>query len=171
MPHVLLTPHSQIPYDYARISRAVRTALIRGGMERTTLRDIVHLTQREDVLTRIMDLAAESGSVTRNQVMELLGMTKDQARNRLGHLAGEGRLVKVGAKYYPAGAVVPPERQYAVIRGHLEHVGQAYRQELADLLRVEKKQCGWILQKLVAEGKLERRGQMYALPEEGEEHP
>lgn len=168
-PHVLLTPHSQIPYDYARISRAVRTALIRGGMEKLTLRDVVQIAQRKDILAQMVKFAAENGSITRNQAMDLLKITKVQAYDRLQRLVEEGRLVKVGARYYPAGAVVPPEQQYAVIRAHLEKVGHAYRQELSDLLHIENKQCGWILQKLVAEGKLERHGQMYVLPERKEE--
>ena len=39
------------------------------------------------------------------------------------------------------------------------------QKELADLLHIEEKQCGWILTGFVAEGKLGRIGQRYVLPE------
>jgi len=39
-PHVLLSPQSRRPMDLARLSKVVQTALIRGGLENITLRDI-----------------------------------------------------------------------------------------------------------------------------------
>ena len=39
-PHVLLSPRSRRSMDLARLSRLVQTALIRGGLEDVTLRDI-----------------------------------------------------------------------------------------------------------------------------------
>jgi len=164
-PHVLLTPQSQRPYDFARISRGVRTVLIRGGLEDITLRDIARMEEREEVSDTIMKYATENGSITRNEIMEILSVTKPQAYKRLQRLIESGQLVKVGAKYYPAGAVVPPERQYEVIRAHLEMMKSAYCQEIADLLRIGNRQCSWILRNMVEEGKLNRKGQMYVLPE------
>ena len=48
-PHVLLSPQSRRPMDLARLSKVVQTALIRGGLENITLRDIRAAGgQRED---------------------------------------------------------------------------------------------------------------------------
>lgn len=163
-PHVLLTPQSRRPYDHARLSRSVRTALIRGGMENLTLRDLVHEEKRswEDAL--ILRRAEEQGNISRNEVMELLQLSKIPAYSRLSRLVEEGKLTRVGAKYYPAGTAVSPEEHYRVIRKHLEQVGSAYRQELAELLRIEGRQCQTILRRMVRNGQLVCDGQQYALP-------
>ena len=66
-PHVLLSPQSRRPMDLARLSKVVQTALIRGGLENITLRDIRAAGgQREDDQTLLehhpagCDGAAES---------------------------------------------------------------------------------------------------------------
>ena len=67
--HVLLTPKSQKPIDQPRLSKMVRTALIRGGMEDVTLRDLNREEKhgREDGL--LLRYAAEKGSVTRREAI------------------------------------------------------------------------------------------------------
>ena len=47
-PHVLLAPNSRRPIDQPRLSKLVRTALIRGGLEQVTLRDIRAAGERRD---------------------------------------------------------------------------------------------------------------------------
>ena len=84
----------------------------------------------------------------------------------LHRLVREEKLVRVGARYYLPGTAVPPEQHYDVVRAYLETEGGAYRKELADLLHIEEKQCGWILAGFVADGKLAREGQRYVQPEE-----
>ena len=44
--------------------------------------------------------------------------------------------------------------------------GAAFRQDLADLLRVEGRPCATILRRFVEEGKVVRVGQIYRLPPE-----
>jgi len=163
-PHVLLTPQSRRPYDHARLSRSVRTALIRGGMENLTLRDLVREEKRSWEDTLILRRAEERGTITRSEVMNLLQVSKIPAYSRLSRLTEEGKLTRVGAKYYPAGTAVSPEEHYRVIRNHLEQVGSAYRQELAELLRIEGRQCQSILRRMVKNGQLVCSGQQYALP-------
>lgn len=97
--------------------------------------------------------------------MELLGLSKVAAYERLKRLTASGELVRVGGKYYPAGKVVPPEEHYAVIRAYLEENGAAYRQDLAGLLRIGPRQCGLILRRMVADGQLVQTGQRYRLPD------
>jgi len=165
--HVLLTPNSRRPIDQPRLSKLVRTALIRGGLEDVTLRDLnrEEKHEREDGL--LLRYAAEKGAVTRREVMDLLGLQKVSAYERLRRLTEQRKLVRVGAKYYLTGTVVPPEEQYEVVRRHLEQVDGAYRQELAELLHVEARQCTLILKHMVEEGKLVQAGQRYFLPSEG----
>ena len=167
-PHVLLTPNSRRPFDRVWLSKLVRTALIRGGIENATLRDIgVEARHKEDD-ERVLQYAAEKGSVTRREVMDMLGLQKVAAYERLRRLTERRKLVRVGAKYYLTGTVVPPAEQYAVLRAYLEKAGGAYRQELARLLHVEARQCTVILKRMVEEGRLVQRGQQYYLPPAGE---
>lgn len=164
-PHVLLTPNSRKPFDRVWLSKSVRSALIRGGMENATLRDIgVEARHKEDdeILIRY---AVEKGSITKREVMAVLGLQKVAAYERLRRLTEQKRLVRVGAKYYVTGTVVPPEKQYEVLREYLEKAEGAYRQELAKLLHVEPRQCTVILKHLVEEGKLVQHGQQYYLPQ------
>ena len=164
-PHVVLTPSSRRPYDGPRLSRAVKNVLIKAGLDQVTLRDLYLRGQydRKDAL--LLRRAEEQGYVTREETMELFRVGWRPAWDHLHRLVREEKLIRVGARYYPVGAVVPPEQHYDVVRAYLEEEGGAYRKELADLLHIEEKQCGWILTGFVAEGKLGRIGQRYVLPE------
>ena len=55
-----------------------------------------------------------------------------------------------------------------MIRSYLKAVGTAFRKDLADLLKIEVRPCGWILHNLVEQGKLIKTGQHYSLPPEQE---
>lgn len=163
-PHVLLTPRSGRPLDQPRLSKIVRTALIRGGLENVTLGDLYREEKHTDEDTRLLAYAMEKGTISRSEAMELLGVSKVAAYERLRRMALRGDLVRVGGKYYPAGRVVPPEEHYDVIRSYLEENGAAYRQDLAALLRIEPRQCALILKHMVGTGQLEQTGQQYSLP-------
>ena len=165
-PHVLLTPNSRRPMDLPRLSRLVRTALIRGGMESVTLRDLRRDESREDTDARILDAAARRGCLSRSQVMALLGLSRSAAYNRLRSLTERGRLVLVGEKYYPAGTVVPPDQQREAVCQYLRENGTAYRQDIAGLLRIGQRQCTALLRRMVAEGLLRQEKQRYSLPED-----
>lgn len=162
---ILLSRNAQTPFDVSYLSRVVRMALIRGGMDRVKLRDLKGEEQRSEGGQTILDYAARNGRVNRNEAMELLRESKTVVYHRLRRLTEQGKLVRVGAEYYPAGRVVPPEEHYAVICAYLEREGGAYRQDLAQLLHIGPKQCGWILQTMVEDGRLNRSKQWYTLPE------
>lgn len=165
-PHVLLTPQSQRPYDAATLSRVVRTALIRGGLENLTLRELLAQKRQEDEDTRLLDYAAQRGVLSRADAAGFCGVSDTVAHDRLRRLTDRGKLVRIGMKYYPAGTAVPPEEQYEAVCTHLRAAGSAYRQELAEVLRIDARRCGAILKKMVEEERLVRTGQMYTLPEE-----
>ena len=165
-PHVLLAPNSRRPIDQPRLSKLVRTALIRGGLETVSLGDLCREERREGEDARLLVYAAEKGAISRSEAMSILGLSKVAAYERLRQLTASGRLVRVGTKYYPAGQVVPPEEQYGVIREFLTQSGPAYRQDLAALLHIGDRQCALILKHMVEAGRLVRTGQRYALPGE-----
>ncbi|WP_295583202.1 type IV toxin-antitoxin system AbiEi family antitoxin domain-containing protein [uncultured Oscillibacter sp.] len=163
-PHVLLTEHSQKPVDLPRLSRLTRSALIRGGMEHVRLMDLRRDEGREAGDTALLDRVVEAGAVSRGDAMALLGLSRTAAYARLRRLTEQGKLVRVGGKYYLAGTVVPPEEQPAAILAYLERAGFAYRQDIAALLHVQPKQCTLILKRMVAAGTLVQHGQKYLLP-------
>lgn len=164
--HILLTDQSRRPVDLPRLSRMTRAALIRGGMEHILLRDLRKNEGRESEDARILERVLEEGPVSRGDVMELLGLSKTAAHARLRRLTEQKRLVRVGGKYYLPGTVVPPERHLAAIRAYLERAGFAYRQDIAELLHIQPKQCTLVLRRLVEAGELVQSGQRYALPTE-----
>ena len=162
-PHVILTEQSRRPVDLPRLSRLARAALIRGGMEHTRLMDLRRSQNRESSDAVLLARAAEAGSVSRGEAMTLLGLSRTAAYGRLRRLAEQGRLVRVGGRYYLSGTVVPPREQPDAIRTYLEREGFAYRQDIAALLRVRPQQCSVILRRLVETGVLIQEGQKYLL--------
>lgn len=167
-PHVLLTERSRRPMDLPRLSRITRAALIRGGLERLTLRDLKRDDARDLEDERILQRVLEEGAVSRGEVSELLGFSKTATYTRLRRLTEHGRLVRVGAKYYLPGTVVPPERHREAIVQYLAQAGFAYRQDIVDLLHIQPKQCTLVLRRLVEEGTLIQIGQKYFLPQRQE---
>ena len=163
-PNVLLTPKSRKPFDEARLSRVVRSAMVKAGLDQVTLRDLMMRERYEEMDARLLQYVAEKGCVTREAVVSQLQIGKKAVWNQLRRLVEEEKLVRIGTKYYQPERVVPPAQQYKVICSHLGKVGGAYRQELAELLCVESRQCGWILNGFVKEGKLKRTNQWYTLP-------
>lgn len=143
--HVLLSPNAKKPVDLPRLSRIVRSALIRGGIHDITLRDLFWSGDRSGDEAVILEHVRHRGVISRGEVMELLGITKAAAYGRLRRMADEKKLVRVGGKYYLPGTVVPPEEQTAVIREYLAKEGFAYRQDIADVLHIESRQCTLIL--------------------------
>lgn len=61
-PHVLLTEQSRKPLDLPRLSRLTRAALIRGGLERVSLRDLRRDDGRDMEDEQILQRALERGS-------------------------------------------------------------------------------------------------------------
>ena len=67
-------------------------------------------------------------------------------------------------RYYPAGAVTPPEEQLAVIQTYLREHGSGRRQDFLRLLNVSPAQGTQILRRLTARGELILTGRRYTLP-------
>ena len=161
---VLTSPRGHRPYERTRLSKLARAALVQGGLDDVTLRDL-----RQDYAIRVggenqvLDCVRRQGSITRNQAMELLGVSKSTAYTRLRQMVARGKLTKVGTRYYLPSAVVPPEEQEQVILDYLAEAGFAYRQDIAKLLRIGPRQCWPILQRMLSEQRIARQGQKYIL--------
>lgn len=163
---VLTSPRSRQPYDRTRLSKLVRGALVRAGLDDVTLRDLrLDCGLRTGGEGQVLALARRQRAVTRNDVMELLGVSRTTAYNRLKQMVKRGKLTQVGARYYLPETVVPPERQNQVILDYIEKEGFAYRQDVARILGIEAAQCRPILQRLVAAGRLRQERQKYVLNE------
>lgn len=164
---VLTTPRSGQPYDRTRLSKLVRGVLIRGGLDNVTLRDLrLDCDIRVGGENQVIAYVRRHQSVTRNEVMELLGVSKTTAYNRLKQMVRRGKLTQIGARYYLREAVVPPERQETVILEYLSKEGFAYRQDIARILRIDPRQCRPILQRMVAAGQIVQERQRYTLKRE-----
>ena len=162
--HVLLTSKSKAPYGLPGLSKEIRTALIRAGVD-ATLQDILRYREHSACSEQILQLAQEKKQLTRQDLIHAFHLTAAQANERLRRMTASGALVRIGTIYYLADDVVPPHHQYQVVQAHLQTAGTAYRKELADLLGLGVRQCGWILHKWVQEGQLATHGQSYSLPD------
>ncbi len=122
---VFTSPATGRPMERAQLTAAARTALLRGGLEGMSLRDLCAEGRRADQ-SRML---AAQGWLERGDVMRLLGVSRTAARQQLLRLREAGVLVRVGERYYPAGAVTPPEEQLAVIQTYLREHGSGRRQD------------------------------------------
>lgn len=164
-PHVIVSPQSRKPMDVPRLSKLARTALIRGGMETMTLRDIRAAGERKGEDALILERARTQGSIARRDVMELLHLSDTAAYMRLHALAERRELVQIGRKYYLSGTVVPPEKQRDAICAYLKESGSAYCQDIAEMLHIGKRKCASILKRLVEQGELLQFEKRYYLAE------
>lgn len=161
---VLTAPRSGLPYDRTRLSKLVRAALIRAGLDDLTLRDLrVDCALRSGGEGQILSQARRQGWTTRNEVASLLNVSRTTAYNRLKQLVSRGRLTQVGARYYLPEHVVPPEKQEAAVLSYLEREGFAYRQDVARLLGIDVSQCRPLLQRMLAQGRILQQRQRYIL--------
>ena len=161
---VLVSRRSGRPYDRTRLSKMVRTALVRGGMDDVTLRDLrLDWELRGGGESRVLSYLRKHPSITRNEAAELLGVSRSTAYNRLKQLVKREKVTQVGARYYLRDTVVPPERQAEVILDYLRREGFAYRQDIARLLNIDPGQCRPILQRMIADGQIVQDHQKYIL--------
>ena len=152
------------PYDRTRLSRQVRAALIRAGLDNVTLRDLrLDCSIRVGGENQVTAYLRQHQSITRNEAVTLLGVSRTTAYNRLKQMVKRGKLTQVGARYYLKDTVVAPERQEAVILEYLEREGFAYRQDVARILGIDASQCRPVLQRMVAAGQIEQDRQRYIL--------
>ena len=165
-PRVFTAPTTGRPMDLSRLTTVTRTALIRGGLEHVNLRNLHAWVRQGDRAQLLMAQAEEQGWLTREAVMERLGVSKSTARQYLLELREAGRLVRVGTRYYPAGAVADPDDHLDIIRAYLQEHGTGRRQDFIRLLGLEPEQGTLLLRRLTDRGELVLTGRHYTLPEQ-----
>ena len=131
-----------------------------------TLRRLYERTAAQQAEARLTAAAEARGSLTREDAMALLGISENTATARLKRLTDDGRLTRVGVRFYPAGAVVPPEAREQALTSYLRARGLVSRRGAAELLGVTPQQAGRMLRRLAEEGRLVPVGRRYALPPE-----
>ncbi len=164
-PQVFVAPTTGHPIDLSRISVVSRTAMIRGGLERFSLRTLYLWAAAQRTREILTTQAEKQGSLVREDVMKLLHVSENTAWTYLSRLADSGWLEKVGVRYYPKGSVVAPENQLAVIEGYLKEHEIGSRQVFVELLHITPHQATNILKHMVERGELIRVGKRYRLPE------
>ena len=163
-PHVILSKRARKGVDAVRLSKLMRETLLASGLGELPARSLRRRGDKEDELQKIEALAREQG-VAREDVMALLSLGPSAATQRLRFLLEQGKLLRVGGKYYPRDSVVPPEEQYETLQTFLAENGAAYLEDIARLFGIQKRQCSSILRGFVREGKLCLKEKRYDLPQ------
>ena len=165
----LRLPDRELPLTSGLLGvlRELRAALVRGGLDNVTLRDLrLDCAIRVGGENEVVAWLRRKQSITRNETAALLGVSRSTAYNRLKLMVKRGRLTQIGARYYLKETVVPPERQEAVILEYLDREGFAFRQDIARLLKIDARQVRPILQKMIAAGQIVQEKQKYLLAEQ-----
>lgn len=87
--------------DLSRLTTVTRTALIRGGLEHVNLRNLHTWVRQGDRAQLLMTQAEEQGWLTREAVMERLGVSKSTARQYLLELRRRAGWCGVGHPVLP----------------------------------------------------------------------
>lgn len=158
--HVLLTPKSRRPYDSARLSRRIAAVLQRFGV---ALRpgDLSRLHAAAQAEQQLLSCMKHSGGISRQRAAKWLNLSSDAAYRRLSGLTEQGRLERVGAKYYPAGTTVPAAEIEAEVCAYLEREQGACCRQVAEQLGIELRQCRHILRRMELDGRVIKRERQY----------
>ena len=159
-PHVLCSAGGK-GVDAAYLSRLTSALLRREGLEGVTLRQL-RRGLREDQETALLHLAQQRLYLTGEDAAELLDLPGEAAGKCLRRLAERGKLSRLGHRYYAS----LPQDLSRTIRRHIAQHGFAYRQEIAQLLGVEERQCSTLLRRMVQRGEVVLRDRKYFLPED-----
>ncbi len=162
---VLTAPRTGKAYPAERISRLARTALVRAGMDRLSLKDLNRAYARRDAGERLTAWIRQNGPIKRSAAAKLLNLPDQTAGHMLRILCEDGVLMPVGMKYYLPGAAVPPEEQRARVLHLLEKERSASCAAFAVELGTDVRQCGTLLRRMVQDGDIVQVGRKYQLPD------
>ena len=162
--HVILSPRAHKPVQQDRLSKLARAALIRGGLDNVTLRDLrMDYELRTGGEDTVIHYIQKHRSITRNELMDLLHISKKTAYSRLKLLTQREKLVRIGTRYYLPNTVIPPEKQRRMVLMYLRETGVAYRGDIAELLHLEPAQCSVLLKHMVDSGEIDHKKQKYCI--------
>lgn len=165
--NVLLSDRAKRPMESAQISRSVRSALVRGGCDGITLRDL----RRDGELRRkceapVLDYLQSHPRIVRSKAAELLGLNPAQTNLCLRRMTERGTLARSGHSYYLPGSVVGEEQQRDTVLAFLSAHPGSRRGGFTKLLGLESRLCLSVLERLLNAGDIVRVGTKYYLPEQ-----
>lgn len=140
------------------VSRLARQALNSEGLA------LCLLDLRRDFILRQIEVHGWSHAAQVSGVAAAALREEFLPRLRAANTLPEAPKVGRDERYYPAGAVTPPEEQLAVIQTYLREHGSGRRQDFLRLLNVSPAQGTQILRRLTARGELILTGRRYTLP-------
>lgn len=163
-PHVLLNPKARRPYGADRLSVVIGEALVRNDMLNYDLSSLRLVREQQQMRETIRTCLQEKGWFSLEEVSARLSQSEEKIRQQIHLLIKEGEIARVGTKYYKVDEIVHPEQHRETILKYIEEHGVAMRKELASLLGLGDRQCTWIMDKLISDGKVVRLGNKYYLP-------
>jgi len=163
-PHVLLNPKARRPYGADRLSVVIGEALVRNDMLNYDLSSLRLVREQQQMRETIRTCLQEKGWFSLEDVSARLSQSEERIRQQIHLLIKEGELARVGTKYYKVNEIVPPEQHRETILKYIEEHGAAMRKEMASLLGIGERQCTWIMDKLISDGKVVRMSNKYYLP-------
>lgn len=152
---VLRSPRARKAMRADYLSKLVRPALDRAGLPRITLAGLRSRRAGRDTLEQVLlPVLLTKGYLNRADVEQSLSIPPLRAGRLLRRLTDEGRLTRVGARYYWPGSAVAPDQQEEAVLSFLALQGSAVRQDLTRLLGVGERQLYPLLRRLREEGKI-----------------
>ena len=154
--HVILTPRTRRPMDSGRLATVTRCALIRGGIENSTMQNFRRDLDWENARTELRRYVAAKGSVSHKEAAELLGLTNGQTYARLARMCAEDELRRVGNRWYLASDAASPDQRHAAVLRHVAKHGPLGRREVAALLHLSDRSAMRLLHEMMDAGELAR---------------
>ena len=157
-PHVIRLPSTGRGVTSGQLSALLRELLMKNGLEHLRLGALRREEQAERDCEAIRRLVRRSGSVTRRQAAELLGIPQSTAAERLRALVASGELVQTPRGCVGAERGVPRERWEDAVARRAENMGYVTAAEVEELLHVGRKSARTLLRRMEERGLLRANG-------------
>lgn len=151
-PHVLLSPKARRPIPRARLSNLIKELLVQSGLDADLPTRLRSVTERERREHELLTFASQHERVSLKGCMMLLNLTETAARELLGQLVAEGRLVLDHRVYRPVGVETTAMRREASIRSYLAAHGPCSAAELSTTLGMTPRMIQRVLNPMIIRG-------------------
>lgn len=165
--HVVCSPRTRRGVSEPRLSLRLRELLVRGGLTASSLRTLRAGARERKTVRDVRALLIERGGLTASAVRSALGLSRAGAYRALETLTESGEVLHISSVYYPAGTVVPPERQEAAVLTLAREMERIYLADVTARLGLPRRAAQGLLARMVREGllALDPRRKQYFLPE------
>ena len=164
---VVCSPRTRRGVSEPRLSLMVRELLVRGGLTASSLRTLRAGARERKAVRDVRALLHERGGLTASAVRSALGLSRAGAYRALETLTESGEVLHISSVYYPAGTVVPPEKQEAAVLTLAREMERIYLADVTARLGLPRRAAQGLLARMVREGALalDPRRKQYFLPE------